>query len=142
VGIDAIVQRAAVEGAYGDYMRSSVIVEGAHVVPGFLNLTQYEDRVLSIPVIITVDDEDRHRAHFVARSTGAAMRSLERYERGFPNIRKVQKYIKSQALSHGVTVIDNYDLDQALSKLMDHVVEKAIESLRNRSKRRHPVRRS
>src|SRR3989454_6187752 len=49
VGIQAIVQRAAVEGAYGDYMRSSVIVEGAHVVPGFLNLTQYEDRVLGIP---------------------------------------------------------------------------------------------
>jgi len=142
VGIDAIVQRAAVEGAYGDYMRSSVIVEGAHVVPGFVDLAQYEDRVLPIPVVITVEDEDRHRAHFVARSTGASLRSLERYEQGFPNIRKVQKYIKSQALSHGVTVIDNYDLDQALSKLMDHVVEKATEFLRSGAKRRHPVRRS
>jgi 2-phosphoglycerate kinase len=133
VGIQAIVQRAAVE-------RTSVIVEGAHVVPGFLDLGENEERVLIIPVVITVEDEDLHRIHFAARSTDSSSRPFERYQKGFPNIRKVQKYIKSQALSHSVPVIPNYSLDQALSALIDLVVERATAGLRNGAKRRHPVR--
>jgi 2-phosphoglycerate kinase len=135
VGIQAIMQRAAVEG-------TSVVIEGAHVVPGFLDLGEHEEKVLAIPVVITVEDEDLHRMHFVARSTDSSPRPFERYQRGFPNIRKVQKYIKSQALSHSVPVIPNYSLDQALSALIDLVVERATACLRNGAKRRHPVRRS
>jgi len=135
VGIQAIVQRAAVEG-------TSVVIEGAHVVPGFLDLGEYETRVLAIPVVVTVEDEDLHRIHFAARSTDSSSRPFDRYQRGFPNIRKVQKYIKSQALSHSVPVIPNYSLDQALSALIDLVVERATTSLRNGAKGRHPVRRS
>jgi 2-phosphoglycerate kinase len=133
VGIQAIVQRAVVEG-------TSVIIEGAHVVPGFLELDQYHERVLCIPVVITVEDEDLHRTHFVARSSDSSSRPFDRYQRGFPNIRKVQKYIKSQALSHNVPVIPNYSLDQALSGLIDLVVERTTDSLRTGAKRRHPVR--
>src|SRR5712691_9545654 len=132
VGIHAIVERAAVEG-------TSVIIEGAHVVPGFFDLAEYQDRALAIPVIITVEDEDLHRSHFVARSTDSSSRPFERYQRGFPNIRRVQKYVKSQALAHGVPVIPNYSLDQALSALIDLVVERATAGLRNGAKRRHPV---
>ena len=123
VGIRALVERAAVEG-------TSIVIEGAHMVPGFVDLGPYEDRVLPVPVVITVDDEEVHRSHFVARSADWSSRPYERYQRGFPNIRKVQKYIKSQALSHGVPIIPNYSLDQALSRLTDLVVEKATEVVR------------
>jgi 2-phosphoglycerate kinase len=41
----------------------------------------------------------------------------------------VQKYIKSQALSHNVPIIPNYSLDQALSALIDLVVERATQRL-------------
>jgi 2-phosphoglycerate kinase len=72
-------------------------------------------------------------------------RPYERYMRGFQNIRRVQKYIKSQALSHGVPTIPNYSLDQALSGVIDLVVERANDYLRertpDRSKARHPARR-
>jgi 2-phosphoglycerate kinase len=43
----------------------------------------------------------------------------------------VQKYIKSQALSHNVPVVPNYSLDQALSALIDLVVEKATAQVRD-----------
>jgi 2-phosphoglycerate kinase len=49
--------------------------------------------------------------------------------RGFGNIRRVQKYIKSQALSHNVPIVPNYSLDQALSALIDLVVERATQRL-------------
>ena len=134
-GIHAIVERAAVEG-------TSAVIEGAHVVPGFVDLAPYEGRLLGIPVVITVEDEEVHRRHFVARAVDSSARPFDRYLRGFDNIRKVQKYVKSQALSHGVPIIPNYSLDQALSAVIDLVVERATNAMRGEAKRRHPVRRA
>ncbi|MBI4260785.1 MAG: hypothetical protein HY658_09500 [Actinobacteria bacterium] len=117
VGVGALLERAAIEG-------TSVIIEGAHVVPGFVDIEPYEDRVLPVHIVLAVDDQDVHRSHFVARSSDSSARPMERYVKGFDNIRKVQKYIKSQALTHGVSVIPNYNLDQALSAVIDTVVER------------------
>src|ERR687887_1145400 len=80
VGIRALVERAAVEG-------TSIVIEGAHVVPGFFDLEAYEGRVLAVPLVVTVDDEDLHRSHFAVRSTDVTSRPFERYMRGFQNIR-------------------------------------------------------
>jgi len=117
VGIQALIRRAADEG-------TSAIIEGAHVVPGFVDLEPWQDKVVAVPVIISVDDEDLHRGHFVVRGRETPSRPLDRYQKGFANIRKVQKYIKSQALSHGVPVIPNYSLDQAIGAVIDLVVER------------------
>jgi 2-phosphoglycerate kinase len=136
VGIQALIKRAVVEG-------TSAVIEGAHVVPGFFDLSPYEGKVLAVPVVLTVEDEDLHRSHFVARSTDSSSRPMERYLQGFPNIRRVQKYIKSQAFSHGVPVIPNYSLDQALSAVIDLVVELANEATRNGAgRRRSPGRKA
>jgi 2-phosphoglycerate kinase len=120
VGVHALIRRAATEG-------TSLIVEGAHLVPGFIDVSPWQDQVLAVPLIVTVEDEELHRGHFVARGADASSRPFDRYVRGFDNIRKVQKYIKSQALSHGVPVIPNYNLDQAFAAVVDLVVERAIE---------------
>jgi len=120
VGIEALLERAAIEGA-------SVVIEGAHVVPGFFDLERWADRMLAVPVIISVEDDDVHRSHFTARSADAGARPAPRYESGFQNIRRLQRYIKSQALSHGVPVIPNYNFDQALAAVIDLVMERATE---------------
>ncbi|HEX9235259.1 MAG TPA: 2-phosphoglycerate kinase [Actinomycetota bacterium] len=137
VGVQALIERAALEG-------TSVVIEGAHLVPGFLDLEPYRGRVLAVPVVITVDDEDLHRSHFGVRAADSASRPFDRYLKGFPNIRRVQKYIKSQALSHGVPTIPNYSLDQALSALIDLVVQNATgyleEGRPQAAKRRPPSR--
>ncbi|MEX0833957.1 MAG: hypothetical protein WD276_08850 [Actinomycetota bacterium] len=120
VGLRGILDRAAMEG-------TSVIIEGAHAVPGFFDLQPWEDRVLTVPVVVTVEDEDVHHSHFVARGMDASARPADRYQTGFAKIRKVQKYIKSQALSHDVPIIPNYNLDQTLTAIIDLVVERATE---------------
>jgi 2-phosphoglycerate kinase len=119
VGLKALLQRAATEGL-------SVIVEGAHVVPGVLDVEPYRDRLVPVPVIVTVDDEELHRSHF---AMGTMDRRRERHANGFANIRKVQKYIRSQALAHGVPVVRNYSLDQAIAAVIDLVVRRATEHL-------------
>lgn len=120
VGLDALLERAAVE-------RMSMIIEGAHVVPGFLELDSRADRILAVPVIVTVEDEAVHRNHFLARSTDHAVRPATRYLTGFDNIRRCQRYIKSQALSHGIPVIPNYNFDHSLAAVIDLVMERATE---------------
>jgi 2-phosphoglycerate kinase len=120
VGIDALLERAAVEG-------TSIVIEGAHVVPGFMDLESRSDRILAVPVIITVEDEDVHRSHFLTRSADHGGRPAPRYLNSFENIRKTQRYIKSQALQHGVPVIPNYDFDRTLAAVVDLVMERVTE---------------
>jgi 2-phosphoglycerate kinase len=118
VGIDALIDRAALEG-------TSIIIEGAHVVPGFFDLERHADRILAVPFVVGVDDEDSHRTHFAAREGTIASRPAQRYSDGFENIRRLQRYVKSQALSHGVPVIPNYSFDQAIASVIDLVMERA-----------------
>lgn len=120
VGISALLDRAAMEG-------TSVIIEGAHVVPGFLDLSAWQDRVLAVPLILTVEDEDVHRSHFAVRAGDHTGRPAGRYLEAFDNIRRVQRYIRSQALSHGVPVIPNINFDRSLAAVIDLVMERATE---------------
>jgi 2-phosphoglycerate kinase len=117
VGTLALIERAVAE-------RTSLVIEGAHVVPGYLDLDRYAHRILAVPFVVTVTDEERHLAHFAAREDAVASRPAERYVSGFDNIRALQDYIKRQALGHGVPVIPNYSFDQSIAAVMDLVMER------------------
>jgi 2-phosphoglycerate kinase len=118
VGITALIERAALEG-------TSIVIEGAHVVPGFYDLDAFAGRILAVPFVIAVDDEERHRTHFMAREDAVQARPAQRYAKGFENIRRLQRYIKTQALSHGTPVIPNYGFDQSIAAVIDLVMERA-----------------
>ena len=120
VGIEAMLDRAAMEG-------TSLIIEGAHIVPGFVDLDSRRDRILAVPVVIAVEDEEVHLSHFAARQTDVTARPATRYLHGLENIRRLQRYVKSQALSHGVPVIPNYNFDQALAAVTDLVMQRATD---------------
>jgi 2-phosphoglycerate kinase len=118
VGINALIERAALEG-------TSIIIEGAHVVPGFFDLDAFAGRILAVSFVISVDDEERHRSHFGARADAISARPAQRYAAGFANIRRLQEYVKSQALSHAVPIIPNFGFDQSIAAVIDLVMERA-----------------
>ena len=120
VGVNALLERAALE-------QTSLIIEGAHVVPGFVDPSRWQDRALAVPLILSVEDEDAHRSHFAARAADHSGRAANRYLTEFESIRRVQRYIKSQALSHGVPVLPNYDFDRTLAAIIDLVMDRATE---------------
>jgi 2-phosphoglycerate kinase len=120
VGINALIERAAEEG-------TSIVIEGAHVVPGFFDTETHAARILSVPFVVGVDDEERHRSHFAAREDAIAARPATRYVEGFEGIRRLQRYVKSQALAHGVPVIPNYSFDQSIAAVIDLVMERVTE---------------
>jgi 2-phosphoglycerate kinase len=117
VGVKALIERAVTEG-------TDLIIEGAHVVPGFIKPEGVGDALI-VQIVMSVDDEDLHRSHFYVRGHETRARPMERYLENFSNIRRIQKYIRSLALQHDVPIIQNYDLDATLAAVIDHVVARA-----------------
>jgi 2-phosphoglycerate kinase len=129
VAVEALIERSVLEG-------TDLIIEGAHLVPGFVESPEWsppwEDKAVVVHVVITVDDEDVHRSHFFLREMDAGERNVERYLSRFDSIRKIQKYIRTAAEQRKSPVISSYSLDTTLTAVIDHVVEAAV-------KRIHPT---
>lgn len=124
VGVSQVIRRAVVEG-------TDLIVEGAHLVPGAVHLPFGEEAVIS-PIVITVDDEQTHRSHFVARAQearstarlgdGQRAHGTNRYLERLAAIRKVQDYLRSLAREHAVPVVQSYSLDATVARVMELIV--------------------
>jgi 2-phosphoglycerate kinase len=125
VGIEALIERSVIEG-------TDLIIEGAHLVPGFIG-GAWEDKAVVVSIVVTVDDEDVHRSHFFLRASEAGQRNVERYLTSFGDIRKVQKYIRSAAHQHNAPVISSYSLDATLASVIDHIVENAVQRTKEAS---------
>lgn len=122
VGAQALIDRAIEEG-------TDIILEGAHLVPGFLESVESEDAVI-VPLLVTIEDEELHRSHFYLRSREPRGRSGDRYLAAFKQIRRIQKYMMNSAMMRGVPVVEHDDLDNTLSKIIDQVITKALETAR------------
>lgn len=116
VGVTQILRRAVVEG-------TDLIIEGAHVVPGFVDLPTRDEAIVA-SMVIMVDDRQIHRSHFVARARDNRGRSRGhgRYLDHFDDIRKIQQYIGALACEHDVPVVPSYSLDATVSRVMELVV--------------------
>jgi 2-phosphoglycerate kinase len=116
-GIAAIVERAANEG-------NPVLVEGVHVVPGALD-PALRNRCVLAEAIVVVGDEELHRGHFSHRP---GTRPAERYLAAFEEIRALQDHLADGARVAGVEVIDNENIDAALGRLMELVLDAVEEA--------------
>ena len=107
---------------------TDLILEGAHLVPGFINPAEFTDAFV-VPFVIAVDDEDAHRSHFLIRAHDSRSRPSDRYLDFFDNIRKIQRYVKSLALERGVPLVHSYSLDSTLSQVIELVVSRAMQAI-------------
>lgn len=119
VGAQALISRAIHEG-------TDLVLEGAHLVPGFLESIE-SDQAVIVPLLVAIEDEDLHRSHFHWRSRD--QRPKDRYLSNFKKIRRLQKYMITSALMRGVPVITHGQLDTSLSEIIDHVLTKALETV-------------
>ncbi len=110
--VQAIVERACDEG-------TSLIVEGVHVVPGWLD-PELRARCVAVEALLTVEDPELHRGHFTLR---AATRPADRYLENFDAIRRLQVFLSTRAREQGAPVIENANVDQALNRLMGLVLD-------------------
>lgn len=120
VGAQALIDRAMEEG-------TDIIIEGAHLVPGFLEGAESEDAVI-VPLLVTIEDEELHKSHFYLRAREPRGRSGERYLAAFKQIRLIQEYMIDSAMMRKVPIVAHDDLDTTLSRIIDQVIAKAMEA--------------
>lgn len=119
-GVKALIERAVLEGV-------SMLIEGVHIVPGYLDPGQFSTARV-VELVIGVDDEQSHLSHFYIREVQTSgTRPLERYRAGFSDIRLLGHYIEDLAREHDVPVIYSHQLDRTVSDVLEHVVASAID---------------
>lgn len=117
VGIEAIIERSAKEGI-------STIIEGVHIVPGFIRKDLMENNNI-IVFTLTVDDEEAHKQRFYSRCRQPwVKRPLERYMDNFGTIRKTQRFLVEQAKIHDARIINNVDINETIDIMVDDIIEK------------------
>jgi len=117
VGIEAIIERSVKEGI-------STIIEGVHIVPGFIRKDLIENNNI-IMFTLTVGDEEAHKQRFYSRCRQPwVKRSLERYMENFGTIRKTQKFLVEQAKIHDTRIIDNVDINETIDIMVEDILEK------------------
>ena len=116
VGVSAILDRAVKE-------RTSLVVEGVHLVPGMVSSVEEKERVsdaLLLSIVVAVSDPNLHRSHFLVREQATAgRRAIARYLRGFEDIRKIQDFILERAKAEGTLVVDNVSIDDTVGMVVD-----------------------
>lgn len=119
VGIEAIIERSVKEGI-------STIIEGVHVVPGFIRKELIEENDIVI-FTLTVDDEEAHKQRFYSRCRQPwVKRSLDRYMDNFDSIRKTQNFLVEQAKIHDTPVINNVDINETIDMMVCDILEKFV----------------
>ena len=121
VGITALLERVAVEG-------TSTVIEGAHVVPGFYDPTPYADRILAVPVVVTVEDEETHRSHFVARRRLGAARTSGTWPRSRTSGRS-SATSRARPCRTACRSFPTTGCDRTLAAIIDLVMDRASERL-------------
>lgn len=117
VGIEAIIERSVKEGI-------STIIEGVHVVPGFIRKDLMENNNI-IVFSLTVDDEESHRQRFYSRCRQPwVKRSLEKYMDNFDTIRKTQQFLVEQSKIHDARIINNVDINETVDVMISDILEK------------------
>ena len=117
VGIEAIIERSVKEGI-------STIIEGVHIVPGFIKDELIEDNNI-IMFTLTVDDAEARKQRFNSRCRQPwVKRSLERYMENFGTIRKTQNFLVKQAEIHNTPVINNEDINETIDIMIEDILEK------------------
>ena len=116
-GVEAALQRALDEGW-------SMVLEGVHLVPGMI--TTELQGALVVQCVLAIRDEEIHRTHFWIRdATSDGMRPVDRYIAGLPEIRMIQEYVLERAARADVPVIANESQNDAVSAVMNLVLEQA-----------------
>ncbi|MFW6141919.1 MAG: AAA family ATPase [Candidatus Saliniplasma sp.] len=114
-GIKAVIDRGMKEGL-------NTIVNGVHIVPGYLDLDERGEQGFVFQYILEVPDLDEHIQRFKTRAEGSH-RDPERYIERMNNIRDIQEFTKQRAKSEGVKVIKNRDIDETIKFIVSDVIK-------------------
>jgi 2-phosphoglycerate kinase len=108
VGVDAIIGRCLEENI-------SVVVDGVHLLPDFLNLSRYARTALVAPLCVGLTDRDEYAKRFTRRAEKSPARLAHRYLSHMEEIFKIQDHIIESYRAEGLPVIANEPTDSLIA---------------------------
>ena len=111
-GVKPVIDRGVEEGV-------NSIVDGVHVVPGYLGMEDRDD-CHTFQYVLEVPDEAEHANRFRARAN-TSKRNAERYVENLEDIRTLQDYIVEEGKRNGARIITNENIEQTIEEIMDDV---------------------
>ncbi|GMR01440.1 MAG: hypothetical protein BMS9Abin19_0824 [Gammaproteobacteria bacterium] len=120
VAIQAVVERALHE-------RVSVVIEGVHVHPAFIESLVEPDDAVVVPVMLGVYKKNKLLARIKGRSTEVPRRRVERYQKYFDQIWALQSYLLSEADAADVPIISDDGKHDVFREVMLITINKLAE---------------
>jgi 2-phosphoglycerate kinase len=115
VGVHALLERAVQE-------NTSMLIEGANLVPDMIDLSRFADRAHVCFVMTGTLDTEAYRARFSSRSAKARGRQADRYLEHFDEILAIQRYLLAEAERQGLPIVDNVQFDAAVVAVIRSVI--------------------
>ena len=79
-----------------------------------------------VQCVLAINDAEAHASHFWIHDTDSeGVRPYEKYLDAFDDIRLIQAYILGRARKHGVPVIENGNIEDAIAEVMELVLAAA-----------------
>lgn len=119
VALEATIARAVKE-------RTDLIVDGVHVLPTHLELTEIREKAVVVPLILAVSTRARLDEQFQRRSREAPDRDSARHREMLSEIWTLQNFMVDQAEKADIPVIVNWELDETVNQVMDEVMRHIV----------------
>ncbi len=111
--IEKVIQRSVKD-------KESIVIEGVHLVPGLINIKQFENDANVYFFILTADKE-AHQERFISRAI-AIKRGGAQLDY-FRENRIINDYLIFKANSISIPVINNKNMDKTLKKILQSIHE-------------------
>ncbi len=115
VALEAVVNRALRE-------RVSLILEGVHVQPAFMQRIPTDTDAVVVPVMLAVLKPEKLRKRIRGRGNHVPERRAERYMGHFDYVWRLQSYLLSEADRLGVPIIANDDKEKVMREIMRIII--------------------
>jgi 2-phosphoglycerate kinase len=117
VAIQAVIQRGLRE-------RVSLILEGVHIHPAYIEKLQADDEAIVIPIMIGLLKRKRLQRRIQGRGSDAPQRRAERYLKHFEEIWQLQSYLLSEADRADIPIVVNNDRDKVFREIMRITIDR------------------
>jgi len=111
VAIEAVIQRALRE-------QVSLILEGVHIHPAFMEKLEKNNEAIVIPVMLGVLKRKQLQRRIHGRGTAAPLRRGDRYLQHFDEIWRLQSHLLSEADHANIPIVANSDRDKVFREIM------------------------
>ena len=121
LAIEAVVERATRE-------RVSLVLEGVHVHPVFMEKLQSETDAVVIPVMLGLLKRKHLQQRIKVRSNNVPDRGVEHYLQYFDEIWRLQSYLLSEADRANIHIAVNENRDKVFSEIMRFTIATLAEN--------------